>query len=78
MVGGAEDEDPPDPGGVDLSVGVGGAGAAVAVAGVRADDGAGAARRDRPGLGVCQESSLITCCFEPDFGKVGSVNLAFL
>ena len=55
VVGGSEDEDPADPGGVDLSVGVGGAGAAVAVAGVRADDGAGAARGDRPGLGVCRE-----------------------
>ena len=77
MVGGPEDEDPADPGGVDLSVGVGGAGAAVAVAGVRPDDGAGAARRDRPGLGVCQESSLLTRCSEPDFGHVRCANLAF-
>ena len=45
MVRGPEDEDPPDSRGVDLSVGVGGAGAAVAVASVRADDGAGTARR---------------------------------
>ena len=56
MVRGPEDEDPPDPGGVNLSVGVGGVGAAVAVAGVGADDGAGAARRHGARLGVCKSS----------------------
>ena len=54
VVGGPEDKDSSDVGGVDLPVGVGSAGAAIAVASVRADDGAGAARRHGTGLRVCR------------------------
>ena len=61
MVRGPEDEDPPDSRGVDLSVGVGGAGAAVAVASVRADDGAGAARRHGARLGVWKIKVCTAC-----------------